>query len=187
MPSIYFVSDTHFGHTACWQTFKAKKPGTNSSEGSTDPMRPFTSTEEMNETMIANWNRVVQPNDKVYHLGDFAIAKKNIAVAGRLNGDKILVRGNHDIYPLKEYTWYFRDVRGSHKLENYVMTHIPIHPDSVARWCDGNIHGHLHDGFVPHPKWPSKPDPRYYCVSVERIDYTPIEFGELKERFKAQQ
>ncbi len=187
MSNTFFISDTHWGHTACWQTFKAKKPGTNSSEGSEEPMRPFESTEDMDETMIQNWNDVVQPGDKVYHLGDFAIAKKNIAVAARLNGDKILVRGNHDIYPLKLYTPYFRDVRGSHKLENFIMTHIPIHPDSVARWCDGNIHGHLHDGFVPHPKWPTKPDPRYYCVSVERINYTPIEFGELKERFKAQQ
>lgn len=181
MPNIFFISDTHFGHTACWRDFKAKAD-------KNEPMRPFSSTEEMDETMVSNWNNVVGPKDKVYHLGDFAIARKNVAFAGRLNGDKVLIRGNHDIFSMDHYTPYFRDIRGSHKLENFVMTHIPIHPKSVARWCDGNIHGHLHDGHVlggSFWRWLfKKPDPRYICVSVEHINYTPIEFGVLKEKMK---
>ncbi len=184
MPNIFFISDTHFGHTACWRDFKLP-------DGKT-PMRCFTSTEEMDETMVANWNRVVGPKDKVYHLGDFAIARKNVAFAGRLNGDKVLIRGNHDIFKLEEYTRYFREIRGSHKLENFVMTHIPIHPDSLARWCDGNIHGHLHNNEVKGGKglvgWVRKKlnmhDPRYICVSVEHINYTPIAFEDLKVKMK---
>lgn len=35
--------------------------------------RPFLSVEEMNETIINNWNKRVSPNDVVYHLGDIAI------------------------------------------------------------------------------------------------------------------
>lgn len=64
-------------------------------------MRPFTSTEEMDETMVDNWNRVVRPQDKVYHLGDIAMSKRPLhAIMPRLNGEKVLIKGNHDIEKL---------------------------------------------------------------------------------------
>ena len=78
----------------------------------------------------------------------------------KLNGTKVLIRGNHDIFRLRDYQPYFKDIRGSHKLDNFVLTHIPVHPYCLPRWCEGNIHGHLHSNTLN--------DPMYFNVSVER-------------------
>lgn len=82
-----FVSDTHFGHRAIL------------SPGMQAP-RPFASIEEHDETLIANWNAVVRPDDTVWHLGDFCYrCGEDYArsVFGRLRGKcRFLVRGNHD-------------------------------------------------------------------------------------------
>ena len=58
---------------------------------------------EMDEEMIKRWNETVRPNDKVYHLGDVVINRKALTTLSRLNGDKVLIRGNHDIFKLEEY------------------------------------------------------------------------------------
>lgn len=158
-------------------------------------MRPFTSTEEMDEVMISNWNSVVRPQDKVYHLGDIAMCNSTMlrAIFSRLNGEKILIKGNHDRGPLSLYCELFKDVRGSYMLNKLVLTHIPIHAASLLRWR-GNIHGHLHNYTVKAPGFinsmgvimytDSVDDPKYECVSVERINYTPIPFETINKRFK---
>jgi calcineurin-like phosphoesterase family protein len=179
MTNTFLISDTHFSH-ANILTFK-KEDGL--------PLRPFSSVEEMDEEMIKRWNEVVKPNDKVYHLGDVAIPKKGLDCLARLNGDKVLIRGNHDTQKLKDYTKYFRDIRGYHVLENMIFSHIPVHPDSKGRF-KANIHGHLHARRVTMDsdieisgdeiKIERIIDPYYYCVSVENIDYRPISFEEIK-------
>lgn len=60
--------------------------------------RPFNDVEQMNEVMIENWNSVVNPDDKVFHLGDFSFLNKEAtrAIVARLHGYKILILGNHD-------------------------------------------------------------------------------------------
>ncbi len=175
MSNIFLISDSHFSHENSWKTFKL--------DDGVTPMRPFTSTEEMDETMVDNWNRVVRPQDKVYHLGDIAMSKRPLhAIMPRLNGEKVLIKGNHDIEKITCYLQYFKDVRGSHMLDRLALSHIPIHPDSLSRWR-GNIHGHLHNYHVKLPN--GLFDPRYVCVSVERINYTPIPFEEVNTMFKA--
>lgn len=163
MNNIFFISDTHFGHGNILN-FKDK---------SDKPVRPFASVEEMDETLIENWNRVVRPQDKIYHLGDVAIPRRGLECLARCNGDKVLIRGNHDIFRLKDYVKYFRDIRGYLVLENYLASHIPVHPDSKSRFKK-NIHGHLHT---------NKLDDNFYInVSVEQINFTPISFEEIKKR-----
>lgn len=168
MPATWLISDTHFGHEKTCTVFKRE-------DGS--PLRPFVSAEEMDEAMIARWNERVRPKDKVYHLGDVVINRRYLDVLGRLNGDKVLIKGNHDIFKLEDYTPYFRDIRGYHVMNGCIMSHIPVHPDSLARFgC--NIHGHLHANRVmwedPFEAFESKIDPRYLNVSVEQIDFAPI-------------
>lgn len=187
MSNTFLISDTHWGHSATWQTFKQD-------DGIT-PLRPFTSTEEMDEAMVDNWNRVVRPQDKVYHLGDIAMSKRPLhAILPRLNGTKVLIKGNHDIEKIDTYLAYFKDVRGSHMLDKLALSHIPIHAASLSRWR-GNIHGHLHNYTVKRPAFikrcgtimyhDQEDDPRYYCVSVERINYTPVPFEQINDVFKA--
>jgi calcineurin-like phosphoesterase family protein len=176
MPSVFLIGDTHFGH-ANMLTFT-------NWDGS--KVRPFQTVEEMDETMVERWNSVVKPHDKVYHLGDVAIAKRSLATVARLNGRKVLIRGNHDIFKLKDYTEHFYDIRGSHKLGDFILSHIPIHPESLSRWCKGNVHGHLHNNVVNQVldiyAGRETPDPRYFNVSVERINYTPVALEEIGRR-----
>lgn len=166
MNNIFFISDTHFGHENI-----LKFKNTDNSH-----LRTFDDVYHMDQHMIDCWNAVVQPTDKVYHLGDLAFGN-NLDIMKFLRGTKILIRGNHDRQQLSNYAKYFKDVRGVEHRGEWKMTlsHIPIHPDSVKdNWT--NVHGHLHCRVIP--------DSRYFNVSVERINYTPIELGELKERIK---
>jgi calcineurin-like phosphoesterase family protein len=162
--NIFLISDTHFGHGNILN-FKDK-------EG--NAVRPFSSVEEMDETLIENWNKVVKPSDKIYHLGDVSIPRKGLDCLARCNGDKILIRGNHDIFKLKDYMQYFRDVRGYNVIHGFIFSHIPIHSESKGRF-KANIHGHLHTNKLE--------DKFYFNVSVEQINYTPINFEEIKSNF----
>ena len=67
----------------------------------------------MNETIISNWNRVVGPEDIVFHLGDFCLggSAEWVNVLNRLNGKIYLISGNHDIKNLRQnYTKYFEQI-----------------------------------------------------------------------------
>lgn len=177
MPSVWLISDTHFGHEKTCTVFKR--------EDGVTPLRPFTSAEEMDEVMVQRWNERVKPNDKVYHLGDVVISRKHLKTLARLNGDKVLIRGNHDIFKLEDYTEYFRDIRGYHVMNGMILSHIPIHEQQLARFgC--NIHGHLHANRVGEynieGQW--NPDPRYHCVCVEQTDYAPILFEDVQRRIQ---
>ena len=171
--NVFFVSDTHFGHEKTCTVFKR-------SDGSA--LRPFKDAEEMNEAMVERWNAKVQPHDKVYHLGDVVINKKFMHILGRLNGDKVLIKGNHDHFELKEYLPYFRDIRGYHVLNGMILSHIPVHTASLARFGT-NIHGHLHsERMMVEVNGQMVIDPRYHSVCVEQTDYCPISFEEVQAR-----
>lgn len=151
----YFIADTHLNHENIIKYCN----------------RPFENSNEMNEYIINKWNSVVTKNDIVYHLGDvgFGSTDELKELVGRLNGTKILIRGNHD---------YKRGVNGWKKvgfsevykkklvLGNLILTHEPIEVEENYI----NVFGHIHD----------KPlDERFnknshICVSCDVIDYTPI-------------
>ena len=150
-------------------------------------IRPWTDPEEMDEEMVKRWNETVKPNDKVYHLGDVVINRKSLSIMSRLNGDKVLIKGNHDIFKLEEYTQYFRDIRGSHVMNGMILTHIPLHPRQLYRFGT-NIHGHLHTNRVmfDDKEMGEIIDPRYFCVCVEQTDFRPILFEDVIKRIKEQ-
>jgi len=184
MPATFLVSDTHFGHEKTCTVFK-RADGT--------PLRPFSSVEEMDEEMVRRWNERVGKKDKVYHLGDVVINRKYLEILGRLNGDKVLIRGNHDIFKLEDYTKYFRDIRGYHVMNGMILSHVPVHPESLGRF-GVNIHGHLHyqrvkkargvDARTGEILYSDEIDPRYHCVCVEQTDYTPITLEEVFKRVR---
>lgn len=174
----FFTADTHWGHTKSL-TFLTP---------SGDRLRPFDSVEEMDELMISNWNQVVNKKDTVYHLGDVAIPRASLKVLDRLNGRKILIRGNHDRYALKDYAQYFEDIRGANYhqpgstfLGGLIMTHIPVHPDNLQGHYRGNVHGHLHCHQVMED---GEPDRRYFNACVERNNFTPVAFDTVVDYFK---
>ena len=144
--------------------------------------RPWDTIEEMDEALIDNWNKVVRPKDTVVVLGDVVINRSALPKLARLNGNKELVQGNHDVFRYEEYLQYFTKIHAMKILDNFICTHIPIHPCSVERWS-GNIHGHLHSNSVMGDTYE---DNRYLCVSMEQINYTPISFEDAKAKFSLQ-
>jgi calcineurin-like phosphoesterase family protein len=138
----------------------------------------------MDETIIDNWNRVVGDKDRVYHLGDVAINRRCLGMLSRLKGRIALVKGNHDIFKLDDYYGKVDDIRAYSILDGCILSHIPVHPESLRRFgC--NVHGHLHYGRVlkniKHGMIQNNIDPRYYNVACEMVDFTPINWEDLKK------
>ena len=130
---LYFTSDLHFDHQNIIKYCN----------------RPFGSVEEMNETIIANWNKTVRAKDTCYILGDVFMYNTENArkCLERLHGHKYLVRGNHD--PFKDsdpaFGWikdYFK-LRWDHK--KFILCHYPfVSWDGEAKGSY-HLHGHQHN------------------------------------------
>lgn len=153
--SIYFIADTHFDDE---NILKYEN-------------RPFESAEQMNETIITKWNNIVEPEDEVYFLGDVG----NEKYISRLNGIKYLIKGNHDKLPNEEYIRCgFAKVYDLPVVYNdfWMLSHEPMYVNENMPYA--NIYGHVHNN--PMYKTVSS---RSFCVSVERIDYTPVCFENI--------
>ena len=119
--------------------------------------RPFDSVEEMNEALIANWNRVVtDPEDLTWILGDFCAgdAARWRELLSRLNGRKALILGNHDdpasvssepVRTQLEDVAEYREIldKGRH----VVLCHYPIlaFRDHYFGWY--HLYGHVHASY----------------------------------------
>ena len=172
MADIWIISDTHFNHANILK-FEDKLG---------KPCRDFADVDEMNETMIANWNNVVKPSDKIYHLGDvlFGLNKPAWLDANlkRLNGKKRLVVGNHD--NIKLLAPYFPKIDLWRDFSEFglLLTHVPVHQSTLKethRFGEGsmvNVHGHIHQNASPVGP--------YKCVCVEQTNYTPVNIDELR-------
>lgn len=136
----------------------------------------------MNEVLVNNWNAEVQPQDRVYLLGDVAFSVPDIKeFIPRLRGRICLVPGNHEPTKIRKYGHLFDDIRGYVVKKGFIMSHIPLHTDSLARW-KLNIHGHLHANRVQLQKMGGViDDPRYFCACVEQIGYTPMLLDDILE------
>lgn len=156
MTKIFLIGDTHFGHT---NIIKYKN-------------RPFKSTKEMDAHMLNQWNKVVSKDDIVFHLGDFALGLSDTEYASlinRLNGKIYLIQGNHDRKGKNKLRKLgFADVFNKIIVNDYILTHRP-----QQELGDGeiNIHGHTHTTQMYNGQ--------YINVSVEAIDYTPVDIDEL--------
>jgi calcineurin-like phosphoesterase family protein len=133
--SEFFTADTHFKHANIIKYCS----------------RPFASAEAMTEQLIANWNATVGYDDTVYHLGDFAFCNDGEAkaIADRLNGNIVLVLGNHD----RRIARHIGSLFGNRfveiykdpiklQLDGYTVTlgHYPIDVFDT----DWMLHGHCH-------------------------------------------
>lgn len=144
--------------------------------------RPFKDVDEMDETIIRNWNDVARAEDTVYMLGDFAFGRgskeKLKLYLPILKGRIILILGNHDHETVAWYKRYgIEEVHGGEywKYKPYVLLSHRPYP-TKAPWL--NIHGHTHNLMHIHPSGV------YVNVSVEAIGYKPIDLDELIEKVR---
>lgn len=168
----WFIADTHFFHARVIQYSK----------------RPWETSEDMTEGLIRNWNARVAKNDRIFVLGDFAFGNKTLIreLVPRLNGKKMLVKGNHDNNRGTFYVeagfastshfpvFYTNPAQGI--TERFLLSHEPIFP-TVGDLI--NIHGHLHDGVNP-----AFYAPQHICVSAEMVNYRPISLPEIMAKLK---
>ena len=173
MSNLFFVSDTHFRHHNIIKFESA--------------FRPFQTIEEHDEALIENWNKTVGKNDDVIHVGDVAFGEADndleYRIISRLNGKIILIEGNHDSRERKQiYAKYFKDICAYKTYgKDVIISHIPVHTNQLNRW-KASIHGHSHSKLVLLPD--GSPDARYWNVSVEQINLTPISYEDLKRKHR---
>ncbi|KAF3884334.1 MULTISPECIES: metallophosphoesterase family protein [Nostocales] len=172
---IWFTADTHFGHKNILEY-------TN---------RPFSSIEEMDETLIENWNSKVSSSDRVYHLGDVGLCSPNKLrkILERLNGNIYLIRGNHDksAEACKErFEWiedYYeltvQDSEESQGKQLIVLLHYAMRVWQASHYGTYHLYGHSHGQL------PDDPTLLSFDVGVDCHNYTPINYDDVKRIMKA--
>ena len=163
--------------------------------------RPFKDVEEMNEKLIENWNNKVPKDGLVFHLGDFAWGGSDVwkNTRNQLNGDIILIKGNHDIKNMSstaEQTLFkFTTQQMLIEIEGrkIYLNHYPfLCYAGVYRDQKGLIfqaYGHVHSG--PNKTGKDMPRliytfPTQYDVGVDNNNYEPISWYELNEKIQNQ-
>lgn len=159
MSKIFFISDLHLGHKNILKF---------------SLMRGGTDLHSHSEWLVEQWNSVVTKRDLVWVLGDVCFDKDHLKYLKRMNGNKHLILGNHDIFSLDTYSKYFNKIHGFMKYKGMWLSHAPIHKNHL-RACI-NIHGHLHDRVVEeYDEIHNRiiPDTSYINVCVEQCDGVP--------------
>lgn len=156
--------------------------------------------EDFTEQIVRNWSNAVGPNDVVYHLGDVGFYKKREfpGLIRELPGHKILIRGNHDKFPIR---WYLENgfmavmdyavvnvvyQKGIKKPINtyykVLLTHVPTVINSSETFLSSsccNVHGHFHNN--PAERWEdyyiSIVTPDHLLFSLEEMEYKPVELA----------
>jgi len=161
MGKIYFIADTHFGDDRIRRYEN----------------RPFATVEQMDIELKNNWNSKVNSEDTVYVLGDFGAEGYEKEILKGLNGTKYLLKGNHDTKSNEEYRSFgFSEVYDYPIIIDgfWILSHDALYVNENMPYA--NLFGHVHGS--PIIKDYSK---QHYCVSAERIDYSPIDFEKIKE------
>jgi len=162
MSNIWFTADSHYDHSKIIQYCN----------------RPFKNVDEMNEELIKRWNERVKHDDTIYHLGDFAFSKGPGKFFHRLNGNKILIVGNHDRQLTKHLPWQSVHDYYETKIDGQfiVMCHYAFRVWNKAHYQSWNLYGHSHNTL--------KNNSQQWDVGVDANDYRPINFEQIKEKLK---
>ena len=159
--TIFFTSDTHFGHAGALGLFG----------------RPFASVRAMDDALVARWNATVGARDEVWHLGDFALGAgvpRAAALLDALAGRKHLVAGNNDPPAVRGLAgWvtvadYAELERDGVKL---VLCHYPFRSWNGMAKGALDLHGHSHGRMAALP--------RQIDVGVDAWDFAPVALARL--------
>ena len=170
---IYYISDLHLGHENIIRLCN----------------RPYKTLDEMQADIITKWNTKIKKDDTVYILGDMFFKQKNnqyvIQTLNKLNGNKILIKGNHDQFlnVIGNVYFYFQKVTDYMKIQDngrqVILFHYPI-----EEW-DGFFRGSYHlYGHVHNNSKDLDSISRRYNVGVDVNNFYPMTLDELIERNK---
>ena len=154
----FVTSDHHFGSWRC------------------GPFAAF--TQEQENELIEKWNRIVKPDDIVLYNGDFCDGSvlDLCEYAKRLNGQMVLIKGNHDTLPIEAYNAIFKDVEDELFMPelDLVVNHIPTDTSY------NQVYGHLHRGEIVGPLDKS----HNFCSCVQANDGYPVSLEHVLLSFK---
>lgn len=168
----YYIADLHLGHD---NIIKLSN-------------RPFDNVEEMNETLLQNWNSVVTPEDDVYILGDMCYKMHHdnaLHYISQLKGKKHLILGNHDDVILNnaDLRRYFEEITPYKEIVDndakIVLCHYPM-----VEWngyYNGALHfyGHVHNTFKNETTKYITSIRNAYNVGADIIGFTPRTLTEI--------
>lgn len=168
----YYIADTHFGHANILNLCN----------------RPFNSIEEMDETLIKNWNDTVSNQDDIYILGDFSFKSKNPAeYLKKLNGKKHLIIGNHDnkLIKNKECYKYFEEMEDIKVVNDNGLQIFCCHYPLVE-WLGYyrnviHFYGHVHNSFNNTTTCYAANMKNAYNVGADILNFTPKTAKEIIE------
>ena len=177
---VWFTADTHFGHRNIIRYCQ----------------RPFASVEEMNETLVDNWNRVVGKDDVVFHLGDFSVggAAEWTSLLDSLNGRIFLVLGNHDMNNVDQgFMRRFENVSMQMLVsigkQRIYLNHYPFLCYGGAYRGSWQLFGHVHTCPCNSGLDNSRLEmlfPTQYDVGVDNNNFKPVSFEEVEMKIKNQ-
>jgi calcineurin-like phosphoesterase family protein len=162
---IFFTSDLHLNHSNIIKYCN----------------RPFKTIDDMNSTIINNWNSIVNTNDFVWVLGDFSLSNDmafiNKTLDG-LNGYKFLVVGNHDSKScINSKRWRgiysLRDIRINYQV--IVLCHYSMRVWYKSHYGAWHLYGHSH-GTLPEENNLS------FDVGVDVWNYTPVSLTQINRK-----
>jgi calcineurin-like phosphoesterase family protein len=180
--NIYFASDYHIGHHNV-----IKFDG-----------RPFENVKEMHETLIKNWNSVVQDEDIVFYLGDFAFNEGEAKwFREQLKGKIYFIMGNHDRIrnisklgfekvfgddtSLGGATIFVKDEDANRGYQDIILCHYPILSWNKSHHGSWHIHGHCHQSIARNTEMSWYYKRKVIDVGTNGLGYTPISYSELKK------
>ena len=168
---VYFTSDLHFDH----QTLLEWRHDIHGID--------FISTQDMNEWIVENHNKVVRKkNDIVWILGDVSWTVEGLENLKLMNGRKRLILGNHDTegrgLDIHAFLPYFESIHGVIRKYDFVMSHAPIHPQELIYRWKANVHGHIHH------KEKDIGDKRYLNVNIDINKGSPTSLEEIRSKLE---
>lgn len=140
----------------------------------------------MNEKLIQNWNLTVFKDDIVFHLGDFCFcgAVKAREIKDQLNGNIILIKGNHDYdSTLKLFDNVYQQLHINIEDKSIYLNHFPF--ASFPENCY-QLFGHLHLCKGMNLKNSIILGSRQYDVGMDLNNYTPISWKQIKKKLDYQ-
>ena len=177
MSKQFYIADWHYGHANCIAFDN----------------RPFKDVEEMNKELIRRWNKTVDKGDIVYILGDMFWCKMDeaLSVLNSLNGQKILIKGNHDRCNDSKFVKKFAKITDYLEVNDegrkVVLCHYPIpcFKNHFYSWI--HLYGHVHNSFeanmMEHTKHLMEElytkQCKMYNVGCMHIGYTPRTLDEI--------